>query len=60
MRKLLRLIVPEAMLVSYKERLRTATGTLLGILINRVHRSSHCWQYAVLPALIAQMGASAV
>lgn len=33
MRNLLRLIVPEAMLVSYKEHLRAATGALLGILI---------------------------
>jgi len=60
MRNLLRLIVPEAMPVSYKERFRSATGALIGILITGVIGHLAVGNSAALPALIAPMGASAV
>ncbi|SCX34821.1 HPP family protein [Agrobacterium rosae] len=60
MRNLLRLIVPEAMPVSYKERLRAATGALIGIFITGYIGHLAIGNSAVLPALIAPMGASAV
>ncbi|WP_421361329.1 HPP family protein [Agrobacterium rosae] len=60
MRNLLRLILPEAMPVSYKERLRAATGALLGIFITGYIGHLAVGNSAVLPELIAPMGASAV
>ncbi|WP_320199942.1 HPP family protein [Agrobacterium sp. rho-13.3] len=60
MRNLLRLIVPEAMPVSYKERFRAATGALIGIFVTGVIGHLAVGSNAALPALIAPMGASAV
>lgn len=60
MRNLLRFIVPEAMPVSLKERLRSATGALIGILVTGFLGHLAVGNGASLPALIAPMGASAV
>ncbi|MET0173693.1 MAG: HPP family protein [Agrobacterium vaccinii] len=56
----LRRLVPEIMPVSYKERLRSATGALLGILVTGLIGHWAVGDNAALPALIAPMGASAV
>lgn len=60
MRHLLHVILPEAMLVSYKERLRSAMGALIGILLTGFLGHLAISDTAALPALIAPMGASAV
>lgn len=60
MRSLLRWVVPETSPVSEKERLRAASGALLGILITGLLGSLVLGFDPVLPALIAPMGASAV
>lgn len=60
MRHLVRLIIPEAIPVSYRERLRSAIGALIGILVTGVIGSLAVAETAALPALIAPMGASAV
>lgn len=60
MSKFLRLILPEAMPVSSKERLRSASGALMGILITGFLGHLAIGNHAALPALIAPMGASAV
>lgn len=60
MRNLLRLIVPEAMPISHKERLRSASGALIGIFVTGLLGHLAVGSSAALPALIAPMGASAV
>lgn len=60
MRNLLRLIVPETMPVSYRERIRSASGALIGIFITGFIGHVTVGNSAALPALIAPMGASAV
>lgn len=60
MRHLLHVILPEAMPVSHKERLRSATGALIGILLTGFLGHLAISDTAALPALIAPMGASAV
>ncbi len=60
MKTLLRLIVPETMPVSYKERMRAAVGALIGILLTGMLGYLSVGTTPALPALIAPMGASAV
>lgn len=60
MKNLLRLIVPEASAVSYKERLRASVGAWIGILITGLIGYAAVGAGLALPALIAPMGASAV
>lgn len=60
MKTLLRLIVPETMPVSYKERMRAAVGALIGILLTGMLGYLTVGTTPALPALIAPMGASAV
>lgn len=60
MRHLLRLIMPEAIPVSYRERLRSALGALIGILVTGLIGGFAATETGALPALIAPMGASAV
>lgn len=60
MKTLLRLIVPETMPVSYKERMRAAVGALIGILLTGMLGYLTVGITPALPALIAPMGASAV
>ncbi len=60
MKDLLRLIVPEAASVSYKERFRAGAGAWIGILLTSLIGYVAVGAGLELPALIAPMGASAV
>src|SRR5689334_6496327 len=60
MRSLLRWVVPETPPVSERERLRAATGALLGILLTGMLGHLALGADAILPLLVAPMGASAV
>ena len=60
MRRLLRRFLPEAILISPKERIRSAIGALTGILITGLIGGLVFKSDPMLPALIAPMGASAV
>lgn len=60
MKNLLRLIVPEAAPVSYKERFRAGIGAWIGILLTGLIGYVAVGAGLALPALIAPMGASAV
>src|SRR5689334_23909736 len=60
MRSLLRWVVPETPPVSERERLRAATGALLGILLTGMLGHLALGADAILPAIVAPMGASAV
>lgn len=60
MQSILRLILPDVMPVSPKERLRAATGALIGILLTGLIGALTLQVNPAWPALIAPMGASAV
>lgn len=60
MKRVVRRFLPEAMLISHKERLRSALGALAGILVTGLIGSQVLDANSMLPALIAPMGASAV
>lgn len=60
MKKLLRITVPEAPPVSYRERFRAAVGAWIGILLTGLLGSLAVGNGFSLPALVAPMGASAV
>src|SRR5690606_25157052 len=60
MRSTLRRIIPDAAPVSNRERLRSATGAFVGILLTGILASFALRFDPTLPAMIAPMGASAV
>ncbi len=60
MSSMLRRILPDTQSVSRRERLRAASGAVLGILLTGLVGSLAIGLDPVLPALIAPMGASAV
>lgn len=60
MKKLLRLVIPEATPVSYRERFRAAFGAWIGILLTGLLGYLAIGNGFSLPALVAPMGASAV
>ncbi|MCJ2034001.1 HPP family protein [Methylobacterium sp. J-068] len=60
MRSSLRTLIPEAAPLSLRERLRSAGGALLGILVTGLISQAAVGSGSALPILIAPMGASAV